>query len=413
MQVKTTKQHYAIAVTQEVLTKKQLKELLKAAWLIEEAGGEGLLFSNHILEEYLDEEYRHGRSILTEEHERLQTKSSGERKKLLLDYQLAQQPKFLILDNPFDALDTEKIKWFKEQLEALKDTTLLIQVYRREEDVLPYCTQGLQYQEGHFKKTALPRQDQAVDHTLAVHPIPEPLTFFKDIPEELIVLKNVSVSFGEKPVLDSISWTVKRGTSWHLKGPNGSGKTTLLSMITGDSTKGYGKELYLFGRKKGTGESVWEIKQKIGYFTTTMTERFDGMHDVKNMIISGLYDSVGLYQKPTTLEIATAEAWLKVIGLTTYSTKPFRSLTEVQKRLVLIARAMIKHPPLLILDEPTAALDSAGARLIVSLINKIKAGSKTAVIYVSHREEPGLNFKNTILFQPSKTGSKAVLSRKD
>ena len=327
MQVNTTKQHYAIAVTEEVLTKKQLKELLKAAWLIEEAGGEGLLFSNHILEEYLDEEYRHGRSILTDEHERLQTKSSGERKKLLLDYQLGQQPKFLILDNPFDALDTEKVKWFKEQLEALKETTVLIQVYRREEDVLPFCTQGLQYQEGEFIKTKLPRKEHSGDPTLAVYPIPEPLASFQDIPEALIVLKNVSVSFGEKPVLDSISWTVKRGTSWHLKGPNGSGKTTLLSMITGDSIKGYGKELYLFGRKKGTGESVWEIKQKIGYFTTTMTERFDGMHDVKNMIISGLYDSVGLYQKPTTLEIATAEAWLKVIGLTTYSTKPFRSLT--------------------------------------------------------------------------------------
>lgn len=394
----TNKQtHYAIATSNAPLSKQQLNELKDQAWLKEEAGAFGLVFSNHTLDAYLDEEYRHGNSVLTKDGDLLKTKSSGERKRLLLAYQLAQNPDFLILDNPFDALDVQRVASLKTELQELAKSTVLLQLFRRSDEVLPCCTVGLTYQEGQFVKVDLVTEQHTSVSINHEHKLPEPLEAFENVPDELISFKNVSVSFDEKPVLKDITWTVKRGSSWHLKGPNGAGKTTLLSMVTGDSTKGYGKELYLFGRKKGSGETVWEIKQKIGYFTSAMTERFDGMHDVQSMIISGLYDSVGLYQKPTTLEQARAEEWLVLLGLKPLSGARFRTLNEVQKRLILIARAMIKHPPLLILDEPTAALNDTGAALIVSLINKIAASGSTSVLYVSHKEEVGLELFNELL----------------
>ena len=406
----TNKQtHYAIDTSNAPLRKQQLNELKDQAWLKEEAGPFGLVFSNHTLDAYLDEEYRHGNSILTKDGDLLKTKSSGERKRLLLAYQLAQNPDFLILDNPFDALDVQRVASLKTELQELAKSTVLIQLFRRSDEVLPCCTVGLTYQEGKFVKVDLVTEQHTSVSINYENKLPEPLEAFKNVPEELISFKNVSVSFDEKPVLKDITWTVKRGTSWHLKGPNGAGKTTLLSMVTGDSTKGYGKELYLFGKKKGSGETVWEIKQKIGYFTSAMTERFDGMHDVQSMIISGLYDSVGLYQKPTTLEQARAEEWLALLELKQLSGARFRTLNEVQKRLILIARAMIKHPPLLILDEPTAALNETGAALIVSLINKIAASRKTTIIYVSHRAEYGLKMDFTFELIKSEFGSKGEI----
>ena len=403
----TNKQtHYAIDTSNAHLSKQQLKELNDQAWLKEEAGPFGLVFSNHTLDAYLDEEYRHGNSVLTKDGDLLKTKSSGERERLLLAYQLAQNPDFLILDNPFDALDVQRVASLKTELQELAKSTVLIQLFRRSDEVLPCCTVGLTYQEGKFVKVDLVTEQHTSVSINHEHKLPEPLEAFENVPDELISFKNVSVSFDEKPVLKDITWTVNRGSSWNLKGPNGAGKTTLLSMVTGDSTKGYGKELYLFGKKKGSGETVWEIKQKIGYFTSAMTERFDGMHDVQSMIISGLYDSVGLYQKPTTLEQARAEEWLALLGLKQLSGARFRTLNEVQKRLILIARAMIKHPPLLILDEPTAALNETGAALIVSLINKIAASSKTTIIYVSHRAEYGLKMDFTFELIKNEFGSK-------
>jgi len=215
-----------------------------------------------------------------------------------------------------------------------------------------------------------------------------PLKFDNDI---LIQLKNVTVNFGNKTVLQKINWTIKKREFWQLVGKNGSGKTTLLSMITGDNPKGYGQELFLFGKKKGSGESIWDIKKNIGYFTPSMTDKFTGYHTIENMLISGLNDSIGLYITPTEAQLRVAKQWLQLINLWEKKETQFNDLSMGQKRLVMTTRAMIKHPLLLILDEPTAGLDDASAKLLVELVNKIARESDTATIFVSHRKEPGLN----------------------
>lgn len=221
----------------------------------------------------------------------------------------------------------------------------------------------------------------------------------------LIRLKNISVKYLDKPILNNINWTIQKGDFWELRGKNGSGKTTILSMITGENPKGYGQELYIFGNKKGSGESVWELKKSIGYFTPSITDKFTGYHSVEHMIISGLTDSIGLYVRPSEIQKRLAKEWLQLIDMWNYRDKLYHSLTMGQKRLVMCARAMVKHPPLLILDEPTAGLDDNSAALFVSLVNKFSKASNTTIIFVSHRREPGLKPNKIFQLEMTDKGS--------
>ena len=235
--------------------------------------------------------------------------------------------------------------------------------------------------------------------------ISQAITRYKIIENPLIQFKNVSVKYGDKTILNSINWQINKGDFWQLMGPNGSGKTTLLTMVTGDNPKAYGKDLILFGKKKGSGESVWEIKQKIGYITPAMTILFNGRHTVEHMIISGFYDSIGLYKQPTISEKNLANEWIDLIGLTSYKNNWFSELDEQQKCMVLIVRSMVKHPPLLILDEPTQGLSDYNVSVITSLVNKIAEESETTIIYVSHQIEKGLTPNNVYNLTPSQSGS--------
>ena len=181
-------------------------------------------------------------------------------------------------------------------------------------------------------------------------------------------------------------------------------------MITGDSHKGYGEDLTIFGQKKGSGESVWGLKQKIGYYTPAITNKFRGYHTLENMIISGLHDSIGLYVQPTDSEKQLAIQWLNLLNLKDRKNDHFRDLSVGNKRLVMMARAMVKHPPLLILDEPTAGLDDSSANLFVALVNKIAKESDSTIVFVSHRKEPQLNPEYIFELHPSEKGSKGVAS---
>ena len=235
--------------------------------------------------------------------------------------------------------------------------------------------------------------------------IPLPLHSIALDVDVLVKFNEVSVSFGDKPVLSHINWTIKRGEFWQLKGPNGSGKSTLLNMIVGDSHKGYGQDLTLFGMKKGSGESVWDIKHYIGYFTPAMLISFKGYDTLKNMLMAGLHYAIGLYVKPSELEKTLALKWLALLGLDHKKEVQFRQLPEGEKRLVMTARAMIKHPPLLILDEPTIGLDDTNASKFVSLVNKMAKETNATILYVSHRNEEGLHPKSTYELTPTPNGA--------
>ncbi len=376
-------------------------------------GKRGALFSTSEILRWMEEELRHDRKVLTRDREQsLQSMSSGERKKALFAFILEEEPDYLILDNPFDNLDPSTREELREKIMGLSATVSVIQVLSRKSDLLPFIEKHFYWKEDKLLGTG--KSETALDELgYANEPFPEALppppenTVYTD--RTLVELRNVSVSFRDKKVLHRISWKIAPGDFWELRGPNGSGKTTLLSLITGDSPKAYGQEINLFGHRKGSGESVWDIKQHIGYITPALTDRFRGYHTLEQMLISGLVDSIGLYTLPTEKQRELAGSWLKLLGLADRKDHYFHDLSKGQQRLIMCARAMIKHPSLLILDEPTADLDDHSAQLVVHLVNKLGRESHSAILFVSHREEPGLRPGSVLQLNPTQRGSEGII----
>lgn len=373
-------------------------------------GLKGALFSNVTLEKLIEEEEKHDFYNLSGETGRsIRTFSSGEQKKALLEFLIKHKPGFIIVDNPFDMLDQKSHDSLRLRLIELSDTLPIIQIFKRREDILPCIERAIDI-EGDlvvFDDTLHAFQVSAFSSSqkLNLPEIPPPLEPIELKDDILIQLKNVRVSYEDRLILNNITWTIRKGEFWQLKGPNGSGKTTILTMINGDNPKAYGQDITLFGIKKGSGETVWQLKHYIGYFTLSMMELFRGRHTAQSMIVSGFNDSIGLYRKATEHQLSIADQWLRVLGLFDKRNDIFIKLSQIEQRLVLIARAMVKHPPLLILDEPATGLDDSGVEIMTQLINKIGLERKTAILYVSHRKEIGLNPKFIFELIPGDQGS--------
>ncbi|MCB0472098.1 MAG: ATP-binding cassette domain-containing protein [Flavobacteriaceae bacterium] len=403
------KKHWAILISSEtrpeVLTD-NLFSASKPAVFKSLHSLNGALFSNAVLSRFIYEEEKHERHLHSKNtRQPIALMSGGEQKKLLLNHLLQQDRGFLVLDSPFDNLDAASQLDLEDKLDALSTKIPIILIVRRKKDILPFVSEMLSYEEGTFKPLKNMGPDKSLDPEIYKGTVPLPLeeqTYSKEV---LIAFNNIAVSYGNSPVLKDINWIIKPGTFWQLTGPNGSGKTTLLSMINGDNVKGYGQDLQIFGNKKGSGESVWDLKSRIGFFTNNMIQQFTGRYTVIEMLTGGFFDSVGLYQIPSELQIEKSEEWLAFLGLEHLRDTAFSELSLGQKYLVMIARAMIKHPLLLILDEPTNALDDTSVKLLVTVINKIASESKSAILYVSHREEKGLNPDHIFQLVPGPEGS--------
>lgn len=401
-------QHWDILLSNQVNKKAFIDSLLAS-----EAKGElavfnnqkGILFSDIAIEKFIEREYQYDSVEASPESNRqLRTFSSGERKKEFLKYCINQKPDFIIFDNPFDHLDQASRVILAESLKDLIEDIAIIQIVNRVTDVLNFVPNKAQIKDNTYELHPI-SQTESHFKTLNAATIPKPIDQHSLEESILIKLDNVSVSYDERKILDNISWTIKQGEFWQLIGPNGSGKSTILSLITGDNPKGFGQDLFLFGRKKGSGESVWDIKKQIGIFTTSMTDLFQKSHTLEEMILSGFFDSIGLYIEPTTHQKQIVTQWLEVIEMTHLRKKRFIDLSIGQQRVALIVRAVLKHPPLLILDEPVEGLDDENVDLVIQLINTIKQETNVSILYVSHRIEPGLAPTSVFELLPSPTGS--------
>ena len=375
----------------------------------------GILFSPILLNELIEEESRRDFSDVTKNINRqLRSLSSGEQKKALLAYILSKEPDYIILDNPFDNLDKASQRSLREMLLEISVHTSLIQLINRKKDLLPFISSAIVLEENnkitHVDDIAnlLNQSDKAIT-SIYSKKVPEPIHHIDIDSTTLIQFNNITVQYGTKIILQNINWTINAGEFWQLVGPNGSGKTTLLTMITGDNVKGYGKDFELFGRKKGSGETVWEIKKKIGYVTPSMTDLFSTRHTLEEMIVSGFYDSIGLYIVPTEMELRLADEWLQLMEIDHLKNKAFCELSLGLQRKALIARSMVKHPPLLILDEPAFGLDDNNTAMVTALINKIATESRTAILYVSHRTEDGISPQFVFELIPTEGGSLGVV----
>lgn len=363
----------------------------------------GILFSDITIQQFIEREEQYD-SLEAGSNRKLRTFSAGEQKKEFLKYCLNQNPDYIILDNPFDHLDQASRKTLLDSIEALSKSLGLIQLVNRSQDLLPFIENKAQISDDSFTINPI---NTSVNNAKRIHTtkIPKPVTPYDNKKNILVDMKGISVSYNERPIIDSIFWTIKQGEFWQLVGPNGSGKSTILSMITGENPKGFGQELYLFGRKKGSGESVWDIKKNIGIFSTSMTHLFKRNHTLEQMILSGFFDSIGLYTQPTILQKQIANQWLTAIQISHLKNTYFNQLSLGLQRVALIVRAVIKHPPLIILDEPLEGLDDHNSTLVIDLINILLQETNMTIIFVSHRIEPQL--KPTAVFEliPSETGS--------
>lgn len=372
----------------------------------------GFIFSGTTLLDFIKEELRHELYLVKPVNGvSLATSSEGEQKKAMLYYLLKQFPGYLVIDEIFDNLDVASQAEVAAAIAEASAHTIIIQLFGRRQDMLPFINDALLLQHNRLisiDKNSLQQPLISNGNELLIPAAIENNFFLED---PLIKMIDVNVHYNERCILQNINWQINKGEYWQLKGPNGSGKTTLLSMINGDNTKAYRQNITLFGYKKGTGESVWDIKKYIGYFSQAIMRFFERYDSAENMIAGGMADTIGLYQKPSDVVMQLASEWLQVLGLKHQNKKLFVNFSPGHQRMILIARAMIKHPPLLILDEPTAGLNDADAALIVGLINKIAAETNTAVIFVSHRNEPGLQPAFLFELLPGPNGSAGKSTR--
>ncbi len=365
----------------------------------------GILYSDAAIAQIIEKEHRHHSIEISKTQNRhLRTFSSGERRKLLLEHCLAQNPDYIIFDNPFDHLDQQSRLELSNQVTELSISISIIQLSSRKESLFPFLSKISYVYNNFFCLNDVPEPIQLQENAVTSI-FPSSLLSFKKNYENIVIFDKVCIDYDDQPILNNISWEVKQGEVWQLIGPNGSGKSTLLSLITGENPKAYGQNITIFDRRKGSGESIWEIKNKIGHFATNLTELFKRNQSVKHMILSGFYDSVGLYVKPSGLQQQKAIQWLDTINIRHLKDVYFNRLTLGQQRLVLIIRSVIKQPPLLILDEPFEGLDQENTALVSRLVNTLIENTEITVIYVSHTIEESLAPSHIYELIPHKDGS--------
>ena len=199
-------------------------------------------------------------------------------------------------------------------------------------------------------------------------------------------MKAVTVRYGDTTVLDRFTWTVKDGQHWAVTGPNGAGKSTLLKLITGECLQVYGNRIRLFGKRRGADQSLWEIRGRLGVVSHDLAAGYQKRMSALDVVCSGFFDSVGLYRHPGPGQIETARRWMTWVGISALSRVPFNQLSQGQRQLVLVTRAMVKSPRLLILDEPCAGLDGKNRQRVLDLVAQIAGTEPTGLIFVSHHE---------------------------
>ena len=287
------------------------------------------------------------------------TLSSGELRKFQLARTLLSQPHTLIIDNPFIGLDAatrDQLRHLLRQLSETDNLHIYIVVSRRK-DIPDYVT-------------------DVVD-----------LSQDTDAPE-VISFHDVTIRYGDRTILSHLDWTVRRGEHWALSGQNGAGKSTLLSLVCADNPQRYACDIRLFGHRQGeAGMSIWDIKRRIGYVSPEMHRSYHRDLPALHVVASGLKDTVGLYVRPSSEERQQCLWWMRLFGVDHLAERSFLHLSSGEQRLILVARAFVKDPELLILDEPLHGLDDRGRQLVLRLIEAFCSRPEKTLIFVSHYRE--------------------------
>ena len=315
--------------------------------------------------------------------------SSGELRKYKLASSLFTNPKVLIMENPFIGLDAQT----RDQLKTLLGTLAheqglqIILVLAKTDEIPDFITHIVEVRD----MTVLPKRQTSGDGSFLFDESPtEAFKQKRTVPEcltEVIHFNKVTIRYGERTILKDLDWTVMKGEHWSLSGQNGSGKSTLLSLVCADNPQSYACDISLFGHKRGSGESIWDIKRHIGYVSPEMHRSYRQNIPAIEIVASGLKDTVGLYTRPTETERIQCRNWLNALGIGHLEERKFMEMSSGEQRLVLLARAFVKEPDLLILDEPLHGLDDVNRRMVKHLVDQYCEDPSVTLIYVTHYQE--------------------------
>ena len=304
------------------------------------------------------------------------TLSSGELRKMQLVKTLMARPSMLILDNPFIGLDIHARQMLSDQLLMLRNQGMVIYLAIARPGEIPSYVDEIIWTtpQSSFIETSTP---VAVPKPGDKPSSPYPVVEFRD----------VCIRYGQRTILNKLSWTVNEGEHWALSGRNGSGKSTLLSLICGDNPQAYACDISLFGRQRGSGESIWEIKRRIGYVSPELHRSYLRNLPVISIIASGLKDTVGLYSKYNEEEKDQCLQWMQRFNIKELAYRSFMEISSGEQRLALVCRAFVKNPDLLILDEPMHGLDLQRQQLTKDIIDEYCAQPSKTLIMVTHYKE--------------------------
>jgi molybdate transport system ATP-binding protein len=341
--------------------------------------------------------------------------SNGERRKVLLARALLRSPQLLILDNPFSGLDAGFRSRLKEIISSLMvDEMRIILVMNDRDEIPPGITHILLLKDreviaqgprdlilkrfpGHWvgereqpAPSRLPVGEAQADQSRA----DQSRADRSREPEDgvtrgrvLVQMDNVSVSYDGIRILQGINWTVQEGENWALLGPNGAGKTTLLSLILGDNPHAYANKITLFGKRRGSGESIWDIKQQIGWIAPELHLYYPKNVACSDVVCSGFFSTIGRHRRCSAQQRETVAWWLQRLGLSQYAGLTLGELSEGEQRMILIARALVKSPRLLVLDEPCQGLDASNRDRVLRMVEVIGNTLETSIIYVTHHRD--------------------------
>lgn len=322
--------------------------------------------------------------------------SNGETRRVMIARALLQQPALLLLDNPFIGLDVQSRQAFHGIVDHVVQTGATVILVTSPREIPESITHVLHLEEGRiagrYTRQAFLEQYREEEPAAGLRidlALLSRLT--ADAPREtfghIVQMENIHVQYGENTILDGINWTIRPHEQWALLGPNGSGKSTLLSLINADNPQSYANKIVLFDRKRGSGESIWDIKKKIGFVSPELHQYFQSDASCLQVTGSGFFDTIGYLRTCTPAQLEKAKGWLQLLEIANFAEEKFRQVPESVQRLVLLARALVKNPPLLIFDEPCQGLDAHQKNHFREVIEALCRHLPVTLIYVTHYEE--------------------------
>ena len=314
--------------------------------------------------------------------------SSGEMRRMIIAKALLEKPRMLIFDNPFNGLDIKMVPQVDELLSGLPQTGVQIMFISPTADRIPSCTTHILQLTGcritycgsvsKFKPqpetlTAAPAIDWS--RIQAIEPSQS---------ETIVEMRDIEISYGSHIVQQHLNWIIRRGEKWALQGLNGTGKSTLLSYIFADNPQAYAKDIALFGRQRGTGESIWDIKKRIGFTSSEMHLYYREPVSCLKIVESGFFDSIGLYRTCSAEQEQTARYVMQIVGISHLDERTFMKISSAEQRLVLFARTLVKNPEVLILDEPFHGLDNRNLHRCLDIVADFCRQPDKTLVFVTH-----------------------------